>query len=108
MQTNARENAMHAYTKDELISSTEIVRNFSAILNSIKEQRRDKVAVMRKNKLEAVILSIDEYERIRELADMIEHLQIFKTLEERKTTPVEAYVDFEEVLAEHGLSTDDI
>ena len=99
---------MHAYTKDELISSTEIVRNFSAILDSIKEHRRDKVAVMRKNKLEAVILSIDEYERIQELADLIEHLQIFKTIKKRKTTPVEAYVDFEQVLAEHGLSIDDI
>jgi PHD/YefM family antitoxin component YafN of YafNO toxin-antitoxin module len=99
---------MHAYTKDELISSTEIVRNFSAILDSIKEQRRDKVAVMRKNKLEAVILSVDEYERIQELADLIEHFQIFKTIEKRKTTPVEAYLDFEQVLAEHGLSTDDI
>jgi len=99
---------MHAYTKDELISSTEIVRNFSAILDSIKEHRRDKVAVMRKNKLEAVILSIDEYERIQELADLIEHLQIFKTIKKRKATPVEAYVDFEQVLAEHGLSIDDI
>ena len=62
---------------------------------------------MRKNKLEAVILSIDEYERIQELADLIEHLQIFKTIEKRKATPVEAYVDFEQVLAEHGLSIDD-
>jgi PHD/YefM family antitoxin component YafN of YafNO toxin-antitoxin module len=91
-----------------LISSTEIVRNFSAILDSIKAHRRDKVAVMRKNKLEAVILSIDEYERIQALADLIERLQIFKTLDERKTTPVEAYVDFEQVLVEHGLSIDDI
>jgi len=99
---------MHAYTKEELISSTDIVRNFSAILDSIKEHRRDKVAVMRKNKLEAVILSVDEYERIQGLADLIEHLQIFKTIEKRKATPVEEYVDFEHVLAQHGLSIDDI
>jgi PHD/YefM family antitoxin component YafN of YafNO toxin-antitoxin module len=99
---------MLAYTKDELISSTDIVRNFSAILDSIKDHRRDKVAVMRKNKLEAVILSIDEYERIQELADLIEHLQIYKTIEERKVTPVEAYVDFEQLLAENGLSINDI
>ena len=78
---------MHAYTKEELISSTDIVRNFSAILDSIKEHRRDKVAVMRKNKLEAVILSIDEYERIQGLADLIEHLQIFKTIKNEKRPP---------------------
>jgi len=99
---------MHAYTKDELISSTEIVRNFSSILDSIKEHRRDKVAVMRKNKLEAVILPIDEYERIQALADLIEHLQIYKAVEKRKATPLAAYVNFEQILAEHGLSSDDL
>ncbi len=31
-----------------------------------------------------------------------------KTIEKRKATPVEAYVDFDQVLAEHGLSIDDI
>lgn len=99
---------MQTYTKDELISSTEVVRKFSSILDSIKERRRDKVAVMRKNKLEAVILSVDEYERIQELADIVEHLQVYKAVEKRKVTPLEAYVTFEQIVAEHGLGSDDI
>lgn len=99
---------MHAYTKEELISSTEIVRNFSSILDSIKDHRREKVAVMRKNKLEAVILPVDEYERIQEVADLIEHLQIYEAVEERKATPVEEYVDLKQLLAAHGLNSDDI
>ncbi len=99
---------MLAYTKDELMSSTEIVRNFSSILDSIKKHQREKVAVMRKNKLEAVILSIDEYERILELADLVEHLQIYKAVKKREATPLSAYVDFDRILDEHGLSNDDI
>ncbi len=99
---------MLGYTKDELMSSTEIVRNFSSILDSIKKHQRNKVAVMRKNKLEVVILSIDEYERLQQLSDIIEHLQIYKAVKKRETTPLAAYVDFEQILAEFGLDNDDI
>ena len=99
---------MLAYTKDELMSSTEIVRNFSTILDSIKKHEREKVAVMRKNRLEAVILSVEEYERIQELADLIEHFQICKVLKERETTPIAEYVDFDQLLDKHGLGMNDI
>jgi PHD/YefM family antitoxin component YafN of YafNO toxin-antitoxin module len=86
---------MLAYTKDELMSSTEIVRNFSSVLDSIKSHKRDKIAVLRKNRLEAIILPIDEYEKIRELADLMEHMQIYKTIKNREATPLSEYVDFE-------------
>ena len=99
---------MLAYTKDELMSSTEIVRNFSAILDSIKKHDREKVAVMRKNRLEAVILSVDEYERIQGLSDIVEHLQIYKVIKERESTPLSEYVDFDRLSGEYGLGNDDI
>jgi PHD/YefM family antitoxin component YafN of YafNO toxin-antitoxin module len=99
---------MPGYTKDELMSSTEIVKNFSSVLDSIKEHKRDKVAVLRKNRLEAVILPIDEYEKIRELADLMEHLQIYETVKKREATPLKQYVNFENILAENGLSDDGI
>jgi len=99
---------MPGYTKDELMSSTEIVKNFSSVLDSIKEHKRDKVAVLRKNRLEAVILPIDEYEKIRELADLMEHLQIYETVKKREATPLKQYVNFENILAENRLSDDGI
>lgn len=99
---------MLAYTKDELMSSTEIVRNLSTILDSIKKHEREKVAIMRKNRLEAVILSVDEYERIQGLADLIEHFQIYKVVKERESTPLSAYVDFDRLLDEYGLGNDGI
>lgn len=99
---------MLTYTKEELMSSTDIVRNFSSVLDNIKKQKRDKIAVLRKNRLEAVILPIDEYERIRELADLMEHLQLNKLIKEREKTPVSEYVDFEQVLSEHGLDKDEL
>ena len=99
---------MQAYTKEELMSSTDIVRNFSSVLDSIKKQKKAKIAVLRKNKLEAVILPIEEYERIQKLADLMEHLQLYKLIKEREKTPLDEYLDFEQVLSEHGLGRDEV
>ncbi len=99
---------MLTYTKEELMSSTDIVRNFSSVLDSIKKQKKEKIAVLRKNRLEAVILPIEEYERIRELADLMEHLQLYNLIKEREKTPIDQYVDFEQILSEHGLGKDEV
>jgi len=103
---------MLTYTKEELMSSTDIVRNFSSVLDSIKKQKKAKIAVLRKNKLEAVILPIEEYERIqeriRELADLMEHLQVYKLIKEREKTPLDEFLDFEQILSEHGLGRDEV
>ena len=69
---------MSSYTNNELMSSTEIVRNFSSVLDSIKDRRRDKVAILRKNKLEAVILPIEEYEKIQDAIELLEHFKSSK------------------------------
>ncbi len=99
---------MTGYTRDELMSASKVVRNFSSILDSIKNKEKAKIAVMRKNKLEAIILSIDEYERIHEIIDLFDHLQIYKTVEQRKIIPLEEYIDFEQILADQGLNYDEI
>ena len=99
---------MITYKKTELMSSTEIVRNFSSILDSITKHGKDKIAVMRKNKLEAIILSVEEYERIYELQELLEHIQIYKTVEQRKDTPLNEYIDLDQLLAEQGIDLDEI
>ena len=99
---------MSSYTSNELMSSTEIVRNFSSVLDSIKERRRDKVAILRKNKLEAVILPIDKYEKIEEAIELLEHLQISQILKERSETSISEYIDLEKLLAENGSLSDEL
>ncbi len=99
---------MPSYTRNELMSSSEIVRNFSSVLNSIKNKETDRIVVMRKNKLEAVILSIDEYERIQEIMDDFDRFLLHRTLEQREKTPLEEYVDFNQILTDNGLNYDEI
>jgi PHD/YefM family antitoxin component YafN of YafNO toxin-antitoxin module len=99
---------MAGYTSNELMSSTDIVRNFGSVLDSIKERRREKVAILRKNKIEAVILPIEAYEKIQEAMELLEHLKIYQTVKERGDTDESEYIDFDDLLAEHGLHTDDL
>jgi len=98
---------MIAYTRDEIISATDLARNVSATLSSLVKHTREKVAISKNNKLEAVIIDIEEYERLKESYELMEHMEIAKIVEERRKTPREEYLDGDEVLKNLGLSLDD-
>ena len=57
---------MVAYTRDEIISATDLARNVSGALNSLTSQEKEKIAISKNNKIETVMISIDEYERLKE------------------------------------------
>lgn len=65
---------MIAYTKEEIISSSKITRNFGEILNKLLHHKLEKVAVIRNNRIEAVILSVESYENLRKAVEMSEDL----------------------------------
>lgn len=56
---------MHAYKRDEMISVTDLLKGFKTTLEKLTSHQLEKVAVMKNNKAEAVIVSIDEYERLQ-------------------------------------------
>jgi PHD/YefM family antitoxin component YafN of YafNO toxin-antitoxin module len=55
---------MAHYTREEIMSSSEVVRNFGAVLSSVVQHRREKIAIVRNNRLEAVLVAADVYERL--------------------------------------------
>ena len=57
---------MVAYTRDEIISATDLARNVSSTLSSLVNREKEKIAIMKNNKIETVMISIDEYERLKE------------------------------------------
>ena len=89
---------MITYTKDELISATELAKNLSKFLNSIKTHRREKIAIIHNDRPEAVMMSIDEYERLREAYELLEYLEIYQLVEAREQTPHAEYLSHEEML----------
>ena len=96
---------MVAYTRDEIISATDLARNVSATLNSVVKHTQDKIAIMKNNKLEAVIIDIEEYERLKNAYELMEHIEIAKIVEERKGSKT---VSFEELLEKEGINYDDL
>ena len=96
---------MIAYSRNEIISATDMARSFSSALTSILEQTKEKLAISKNNKLQAVLINIDEYERLKEAYDTLEHIEIAKKIEERKNSKT---ISLEEVMKEYGISEDDL
>ena len=63
---------MVAYKNDELIPSSEFAKKFGTYLAQIKDQSVDKLAVLKNNRIEAVLVSKDEYEKLRSALDWLE------------------------------------
>jgi len=96
---------MIAYTRDEIISATDLARNLSATLNSIVKQSKEKIAIAKNNKLEAVIINIEEYERLKEAYELMEHMEIAKIIEERKDSKT---ISFDELLKRQEIDPNEL
>jgi len=77
---------MIAYSRDEIISASDVARNFSSVLKDIVSHTKERIAISKNNKLEAIVLPIDEYERLKEAYDLMEHTQIYKIVQARKNS----------------------
>lgn len=86
---------MIGYAKAEIMPITHIARNLSAVLNKLKTGKLKKVAISRNNTLESVIIPAEEYERLQEVYDLAEHLEIFKLVKEREKTAVDDFIPLE-------------
>ncbi len=89
---------MIAYTKNELVPISEFAKNTNKFLNSIKNRSRDKIAIVRNNRPEAVIIDIDEYEYLCKLHEISEDAEIYNLIKIREQTPREAYLSHEEMM----------
>jgi PHD/YefM family antitoxin component YafN of YafNO toxin-antitoxin module len=96
---------MVAYTRDEIISVSDLARNLSTSLSSLLDYTRDKLAISKNNKLEAVIIPIEEYERMREAYEYVENMEIARIIEERKNSKS---ITFEELLKRRGINENDL
>ncbi len=78
---------MVAYENDELIPSSEFAKKFGSYLSQIKDHTVDKLAVLKNNRIEAVLVSKDEYERMKEALELQEHKEIYDIVKEREAIP---------------------
>lgn len=73
-----------AYKKDEILSASRVARSFGKVLADLKERRKHRIAIAKNNELEAVILPIEDYETMAETMAVMEHVEIYRLVQERK------------------------
>ena len=76
------------FEKKQIISSTELVRSFKKYENELP--LRD-IFIFKRNAPEAVLMDYSRYEKIKErleeLEGLLEHIAIYETVQQRKSSP---------------------
>ena len=98
---------MVTYASNELIPSSEFAKKFGSYLSQIKESTIDKIAVLKNNKVEAVLVSKDEYERMSEALDIMEHIEIYDIVQKRPYNE-EQSISFEEMAKRHNINLNEL
>ncbi len=87
---------MVLYGSNELVPSSDLAKKFGSYLSQIKEHSVEKLAVLKNNKIEAVIISKEEYESMCEAKKQLEAQQIMSSIaqglndiEHGRTKPIE-------------------
>ena len=65
---------MTSFTQEEVISATDVVRNFSSELKSLTSGEKEKLVIVKNNRFEAVIIPLEEYERMSEAVKILEKI----------------------------------
>ncbi|MCK4764044.1 MAG: hypothetical protein KAW12_17730 [Candidatus Aminicenantes bacterium] len=92
---------MISYSREEIFSATHASKKFGEILKKFKDSTLSRAAVSKNNMIEAIILPVEEYERIQELAERIEMKEIAEIIRERKDS--KKRYSLEKVSRESGI-----
>ncbi len=94
-----------AYKKEEILSASRVARSFGKVLTDLKTQHRRRVVVLKNNQVEAVIVPVDDYEKMAEALDLLEHMEIHRLVTQPARKQVKKTVPLEALLKKQRLAT---
>ena len=74
------EKTMVTYSKEEMVGITELGKALGSYLDKVKSNMFNKIVIIRRNKPEAVIIPIEEYEILQSAYDRLEQKEIEELL----------------------------
>ena len=77
------EKTMVTYAKEEMVGITEFGKSLGKYLDKVTSNTFNKLAIIRRNKPEAVLIPIQEYENLQRAYDMLEQKDIEMILNTR-------------------------
>jgi len=98
---------MTTYAANELIPSSEFAKRFGTYLSQITSNSIEKLAILKNNKVEAILISKDDYERMSEALEYIENQEIANTIKERTAKPYKT-ISHEEMLKSLNIDPDEL
>jgi PHD/YefM family antitoxin component YafN of YafNO toxin-antitoxin module len=75
---------MITYARNEIFSATEAAKRFGSILEKFQKRALNRAVVSKNNRIEAVILPVEAYEEMKEIAEWIEMIDIAEVVDKRK------------------------
>lgn len=94
---------MITFTRNEIVSATQFVRQFATFLKRITESKQEKIAIIKNNEMQAVFIPIEEYERLKAIEELAEQKEIFEIVKSRESTPEASYISFEDAMKQAGI-----
>ncbi|MDD3344147.1 MAG: prevent-host-death protein [Sulfurospirillaceae bacterium] len=62
------------YAKNEMITATDMVRNFSSALGTLQRGEAKRIVIVKNNRFEAVMITVEEYEKMSEAVSILEKI----------------------------------
>jgi PHD/YefM family antitoxin component YafN of YafNO toxin-antitoxin module len=90
-----------------LFSVTDFSKQLSSLVKNIKNNTIEKIGILKNNRLEVVVISTEEYSRLKELEESIEIAElkeIYKSIKDRKNTPKSQYISLEEMAKKFDIN----
>ena len=87
-----------AYRREEIVSTSEASKKLGKVLRDARQKGR--IVLSRNNRLEAVILPVEDYE---EMVEDLEHILIALEIYERKKLDRGKRISWESLKTRHGL-----
>ena len=75
---------MITYARNEIFSATDAAKRFGSILEKFQKRALTRAVVSKNNRIEAVILPVEAYEEMKEIAEWIEMIDIAEVVDKRK------------------------
>ncbi len=86
------------YELNEMMSASSFSRNMNKVAELLRDKNR--VVVLRNNNPEMIVLPVQEYELMKSVMDLAEHVEIAQLIEERKNSEK---IPLDEALKRLGL-----
>jgi len=77
---------MITYARNEIFSATEAAKRFGGILEKFQNKSLARAVISKNNRIEAVILPVEAYEEMKEIAEWIEMMDIAAAVNKRKNS----------------------